>query len=530
MIYGTRSNGNNHGLVLTKPLVAEKMLDLTGYIATNDLSKIRITEPSAGDGAFAVLIIDRLYASSIKYSFNFHEALSNITLYEIDPEMVNMLKDRIDKVLDQLSSSRPEAMILCEDFLLCASIPCDIVIGNPPYVRHENIPGDKKITYRKLFRTFTHRSDLYIAFFEKGLKQLKTNGKLSFITSNRWLKNQYGKNLRDLISSNYRLEEVIDLEGTNPFEEEVLAYPAITTITKAYGGEIPGYYQINDLAELEHFTTNNEPSRKLNIRASNWFAIANSGEKHERYLDTILNQGFKIGIGVATGCDRVFIRKDFPELVEKELLLPILLSKDLRGDKLEWSGNFVLNPFDANGELIDLDKFPMAKLYLLSHQDILNKRHVSRQNQKNWYKTIDKIQKDLTFKDKIILPDMTGNISIFIDKGEFYPHHNLYYITGKSKKQLTLLAALLMSDFVKDQLLEFGNKMNGGYARWQSQNLKKLQVPIIDSIPDNTAFRLIHAYENHNIAEINRLITPNRISEYELTVGQASLFEPEQKY
>jgi len=530
MIYGTRSNGNNHGLVLTKPLVVEKMLDLVGYVATIDLSKLRITEPSAGDGAFAVLIINRLFTSSIKFGFNFQEALSNITLYEIDPEMVKMLSERIDATLKQLSASRPETMIRCEDYLLSASTPCDIVIGNPPYVRHENIPEDKKVAYRKLFRTFTHRSDLYIAFFEKGLKQLKTNGQLSFITSNRWLKNQYGKNLRDLISSNYRIEEVIDLEDTNPFEEDVLAYPAITTITKAYGGEMPGYYQIKDLDELENFTKSNKPSRTLNLRASNWFATTNSGEKHERNLDTILNQGFKIGIGVATGCDRVFIRKDFPELVEKELLLPILLSKDLRGDKLEWGGNFILNPFGVNGELIDLDIFPMAKLYLLSHQDILNKRHVTRQNQKNWFKTIDKIQKDLTFRDKIILPDMSGNISIFIDKGEFYPHHNLYFITGKNKKQLTLLAALLMSDFVKDQLLEFGNKMNGGYARWQSQNLKKLQVPIIDSIPGDTAFRLIHAYENHNIGEINRLITPHRISEYELTVGQASLFEPEQKY
>ena len=530
MIYGTRSNGNNHGLVLTKPLVVEKMLDLAGYSATIDLSKLRITEPSAGDGAFAISILNRLHASSIKFGFNFQEALSNITLYELDPVMVDMLSERIDEALKQISAIRPESMIRCEDYLLCASTPSDIVIGNPPYVRHENIPEGKKVVYRKLFRTFTHRSDLYIAFFEKGLKQLKPNGKLSFITSNRWLKNQYGKNLRDLISSNYRLDEVIDLEGTNPFEEEVLAYPAITTITKAYSGEMPGYYQINDLARLENFTTNNKPSRTLNIRASNWFATANNGEKHEGNLDTILNQGFKIGIGVATGSDRVFIRKDFTELIEKELLLPILLSKDLRGDKLEWGGNYILNPFGANGGLIDLEKFPKAKAYLLSNQNILNKRHVTQKNHKNWYKTIDKIQRDLTFRDKIILPDMSGNTSIFIDKGEFYPHHNLYYITGKNKKQLTLLAALLMSDFVKDQLLEFGNKMNGGYARWQSQNLKKLQVPIIDSIPSDTAFKLTNAYLNHNITEINRLITPSHISEYKITLGQASLFEPEQNY
>jgi adenine-specific DNA-methyltransferase len=127
MIYGTRSNGNYHGLVLTKPLVVEKMLDLVGYVATSDLSNVRITEPSAGDGAFAVLIIHRLFTSSLQHKFNFQEALSNITLYEIDPEMVKMLSERIDATLKQLSASQPETMIRCEDYLtipdkLCQSI------------------------------------------------------------------------------------------------------------------------------------------------------------------------------------------------------------------------------------------------------------------------------------------------------------------------------------------------------------------------------------------------------------------------
>lgn len=530
MIYGTRSNGNNHGLVLTKPLVVEKMLDLAGYNMYSDLSRITILEPSAGDGAFAVAIINRLYKSSLKFGFNFQESLSNIKLFEIDEKMVSLLIERIDLTLNVLSAYRPETMVVHGDFLLSNAALFDIVVGNPPYVRHENIPEDLKIAYRKLFRTFTHRSDLYVAFFEKGMRLLKQDGRLSFITSNRWLKNQYGKKLRDFITSNYSLEEVIDLENTSPFEEEVLAYPAITTIKKASGSGMPGYYQINDLKELECFTTDIKPKSRLNTKASNWFAKHTFGEAHDKFLDTITNQGFKIGIGVATGCDRVFIRNDFKELVENELLLPILISKDLRGDKLKWSGNFILNPFNSKGELIDLDRFPKAKAYLFLHKEALDNRHVARKNNNNWYKTIDKIQAELTFQDKIILPDLSGNKSIFIDKGEFYPHHNLYYITGRSKTQLTLLAAILTSDFVRLQLLEYGNKMNGGYVRWQSQNLKKLRVPIIDAIPKLTADKIIKAYYENNIAEINRLMTPVQISEYELTEGQMSLFEPEELY
>ena len=326
------------------------------------------------------------------------------------------------------------------------------------------------------------------------------------------------------------MEEVIDLENTSPFEEEVLAYPAITLIKKTSIPGIPRYIQLNNIDDLGHLTNEYKQQRVLNMRASNWFAKPINGEAHEKYLDTILNQGFKIGIGVATGCDRVFIRNDFQKLVENELLLPILVSKDLKGDKLKWSGNFILNPFKRNGELIDLDKFPKAKAYLLLQQEALKNRHVAKKNPNNWYKTIDRIQTDLTFEDKIILPDLSGNKSIFIDKGEFYPHHNLYYITGKSNNQLVLLAAILTSDFARIQLSEFGNKMNGGYARWQSQNLKKLRVPIIDAIPKSTADKIISAYYENNITEINRLITPIKISEYELTEGQMTLFEPEELY
>ena len=75
---------------------------------------------------------------------------------------------------------------------------------------------------------------------------------------------------------------------------------------------------------------------------------------------------------------------------------------------------------------------------------------------------------------KILLPDMSGNSYIFVDDGEFYPLHNIYYITGDSNIKLYILAAILMSDFAKNQLAAITNKMNGGFLRWQSQYLKKI--------------------------------------------------------
>jgi len=527
MRYGIRSNGNSHGVVLTKPIVVKAMLDRIGYSADIDLRDFKVIEPAAGNGAFAVAIIDRLYASSIKFGFSFQKALSNLVFFEIDKEMAALLNERIESRLNKYSSSVPPNLIRVEDFLLAKTWKCDLVIGNPPYVRHENIPQEQKRVYRKRFSTFRYRSDLYIAFYEKSLRTLKDQGTLSFICSNRWLKNQYGNGLRDLIHLSYSLVEIIDLENSSPFEEDVIAYPAITTIRNSKEQTVAGYYEIDDISKLNKLDHTAKSYRNLNIsNTQNWFSYETGEASYTKFLDSIENQGFKIGIGVATGLDKVFIRKDFKSLVEDELLIPILTSKDLKNNHFKWSGNYILNPFDHNGKLIDLAKYPKAKDYFESKRSLLDKRYVAKKNPHFWYRTIDRIQPSLTNKDKIVLPDISGNIHLFIDRGNYYPHHNLYYISGNNYDKLVLLAALLMSDFVRNQLLELGTKMNGGYPRWQSQNLKKLRIPIIDAIPQKTSELLKEAYHSRDYETINKLITKEEISNYDFQFGQLKLFEP----
>ncbi len=531
MIYGTRSNGNSHGLVLTKPQVVEFMLDRVGFTAKMNLRDIKVIEPAAGDGAFAIEIIDRLYLSSLEFDFPFQQAISNLTFFEIDVEMADLLKERVRYKLNYYSASIPEGLIRIEDFLLSKTNKCDLVIGNPPYVRHENIPEVLKKEYRNIFGTFTHRSDLYIAFYEKGLKLLKNEGILTFICSNRWLKNQYGKGLRKLIHLTYSLKEIIDLEETCPFEENVIAYPAITTIIKSSHSAKASYYKINNLSNLVGFDFEAVSLRTICTSNSlNWFPLNSKGYQYEKFLDSIENQGFEIGIGVATGSDKVFIRNDFKTFVEHDLLIPILTSRDLKNNQLNWSGNYILNPFNKDGGLIDLNRFPKAKNYLESKREILDKRHISKKNPKFWYKTIDRINQNLTNEYKIVLPDISGNSHLFIDKGNFYPHHNIYYIKGNGYDKLAILAALLMSDFVLNQLLELGTKMNGGYPRWQSQNLKKLRIPLINAIPVESAAALLNAYHSRDYKIINELIAEDNLSKYDIFSGQTKLFEPEPQY
>ena len=98
MNHGKRANGKAHGVVNTKVSVVKKMLDLVGYKGNKDLSKIKILEPSAGNGAFAIEIITRLYESSNKYGFNFNLALSNIYLCELNEQIANELQDNLSLI------------------------------------------------------------------------------------------------------------------------------------------------------------------------------------------------------------------------------------------------------------------------------------------------------------------------------------------------------------------------------------------------------------------------------------------------
>lgn len=497
-LYGLRRNGVSHGDVFTSPRVVRFMLDLIGYTSDKDLSAYNVLEPSFGHGDFLIEIQNRLIQSAKKFNFDASEIMSkNIYGCEID-------RAKYDNCIYTLKSEMPNFRPLnlkTEDFLFSLwDTQFDFIIGNPPYIRYENIPREARNLYKNKFYTFHYRSDLYVLFYEHCLKNLSVNGRHCFICSNRWLKNEYGKKLRALISSCYHLEYIIDVEKLDAFRELVLAYPSITLISNTGTDKNVKLAQIKDISELDKPI----PFKQKTLESlENWddlFLSDNVGE-----LSSIEHQGFRIGIGVATGADKIFISKDLESCVEKELLMPLVNAKDLTRNEFNWKGSYILNPYNENGSILNLDKYPKAKQYLEQFKSILSRRHIVK-NGRIWYSLIDKIKPELLNIPKILLPDISGNDIIFIDKGAFYPAHNIYYITGKSFEELELLAAILMSRFVRAQIECISNKMNGGLPRWQSQSIKRIKIPIISNIPPKFKDRLVDAYHSRNISDINEIV------------------------
>ena len=524
MLYGERKRGGEHGVVHTRQQVVEVMLDMVGYDPARNLQNVRILDPSAGYGAFSRAIIARLLASSRAHGFDVKEALNNVRFFEIDEASASILRNGLLEEFNELGPDDLTRIVCVQDYLLSPNDTYDVIVGNPPYVRHENIPAEQRDAYKRLFSTFSSRSDLYIPFYEKGLRSLSKGGVLSFICANRWLKNQYGKRLRRLVASSFDLTEIIDLENADVFEDSVSAYPAITTIRHTSPTKKSKYYSLEDVDSLGSWPGLGAPDIELSLRHDNWFRPDYRWNGRCVDLTSMEDQGFQVGIGVATGKDAVFIQDEFPADVESELILPILKTRDLRGKHIAWGGKHLLSPYDANGQLIALDDYPGAKAFFESHAEALKGRHVARKSPQRWYRTIDRVKPGLLHQPKIVLPDMTGNGRVFIDDGQYYPHHNLYYILHPHREFLEVMAGLLMTDFVRDQLESIGNKMNGGFPRWQSQYLRQLRVPRISSMPEGHRQDVRSAWQSYDADRLNELLNVEVFSTFDSEPQQGILF------
>lgn len=494
--YNISTQWELEGDVFTSPKVVRYILDLIGYTPDKDLSLYKILEPSCGEGAFLIEIIHRILFSARLHNFDPCPIIeNNIVAYDIDPKKIKQCRQRILYTFP--GSTAP--CLKVKDFLQEDSLEkFDFIVGNPPYIRYEKIPVATRTAYKKEFATFHYRADLYVLFFEKTLKSLKPGGVHGFICANRWLRNEYGKKLRELIAHNFRLHAIVDMEQANAFQENVLAYPAITIISNESPSRLFNYTKVDNVDQLEW----KRPTSKKMSTTEDWSQMF-CDITHNNALLSIEEQGFHIGIGIATGADNIYISPSLKGEVEEKLLLPAINARDLTGNKKNWHGEYLLNPYDKDGQLVDLSCFPKAKIYLEKNKTILSNRHVAKKNPLKWYRTIDKVKPDLQKMPKILIPDISGNSVLFIDEGEYYPLHNIYYITGEDLHLLRILCAILMSDFVNKQIQDISNCMNGGYPRWQSQHLRKLRIPYIKGIKPEQACLLEEAYNKKDFQQIN---------------------------
>ena len=514
------------GVVYTKDWVVKLVLDIAGYTTEKALWKKVIVEPSCGNGSFLREIIYRLLKTSARdHSLDYEHLAKCIRCFDLDSDAVKSCKRMTEKILKEFGISEKDASfladtwILCADYLLSGEISADFVVGNPPYLRAAEIPPDARDKYIARFSTMTKGCDIFVGFFQKGMESITyCNGVLCFICADRWMQNQYGKNLRNLISSYYHIDTLVRMHEVDAFEEEVSAYPAITRID-LNGGKIKyvdctaafGQENVTELQSwLNHGSTDcdgknfsatflNHPCDDAMIPLANPKTVRNVTKLMHQF-PTLEDSGVKIGIGLATGRDDVYIVDD-PSVVEEDRLLPVFNMRDWRRRNVK--DKWLINPWNEDGSLVRLSDYPRMKSYFERYRSDIASRHVAKKNSDSWYRTIDKVNWSILGMPMLLFPDMAKNAEPVYSDGSKYPCHNCYWLVSDIW-DMKVLGGLLMSEIAESFVDTLGVKMRGGTKRFQAQYLRLIHVPEPGNISSETANQLRIAFETNNRNAANK--------------------------
>ena len=523
---------NSRGAVFTRQEVVAFILDLAGYTKNRPLHEMRLLEPSFGGGDFLLPIIERLLTAwrAVRPNGSALQDLSNaIKAVELHHDTYRSTHTAVIDLLKRERLETDTAVALADRWLLQGDFllapldgDFDFVAGNPPYVRQELIPALLLAEYRSRYLTMYDRADIYIPFIERSLSVLSDGGSLGFICADRWMKNRYGGPLRNLIAERFHLKMYVDMVDTPAFHSDVIAYPAITIISR----EAPGATRIahrpaidrttlatladllnapvltkksSVVCELARVTNGAEPWL---LESSDQMALIRRLESCFPLLEEV---GCKVGIGVATGADKAFI-DNFDSLdVEPDRKVPLVTTKDIASGEVKWHGQGVINPFAESGGLVDLQEYPRLQRYLEDRREIIARRHCARKNPNNWYRTIDRITPALAAKPKLLIPDIKGEAHIVFEGGGLYPHHNLYYITSNDW-DLRALQAVLLSSVTRLFIATYSTKMRGGFLRFQAQYLRRIRIPIWADVSETLRKELVKAAIARDIKACNQAV------------------------
>ena len=213
------------------------------------LLNLKILDPSCGTGLFLVemssLLLSILLANPIYANISPEEKASIIDKifsqlygFDIDSNSVKVTKiillqfylQKISKVYSEteLTAFINRLKVSETNFLegkITPSSKYNIIIGNPPYVRHHGLPTtsikalrDELDNYYSVFSDllfkWDKKADLYIYFWLKSVTQVFEGGVIALVLSRAWLSSQYTNPLQQVLITSFSLDLVLEL----PFE------------------------------------------------------------------------------------------------------------------------------------------------------------------------------------------------------------------------------------------------------------------------------------------------------------------------
>ena len=489
-----------NGVVYTPQPIVETMLNSD---VCPDMAGKRILDPACGNGQFLVEIVKQVCERLLKNELAIYDAkkekqkeflkeekrqlvstLQGLTGFDIDKEALEECKERLDNVMKGYGHEpHPWGLFhmdCLKDLDEFKSMPkFDIVIGNPPYVRIQNLSDErKKALQSKNFELISGCSDLYILFFEIGFYFLKHRGQLIYITPNSYFKTKAGRELRKHIRRHYKIDFLCDFKHVQVFEGKS-TYTAIVSLNNSapdFGEPKGDFRQCISLDEKGYPVM--EEDCQLVEHATGWSLLSrkeksvlteSNGESPVRLGDVA-----DINVGIQTLADSVFIFPidEHPEF-NSEILRPILKASTMRKGKNK-EQLVLLYPY-YNGKLIPEKQiralYPKEYEYLLSHKERLLGRDKGKGDPEKWY-GFGRSVGLTSFQVKLVTPSMS-------DKPRFDKIDTLFYsgysVTPKKGKGINIdeLAKELNSKRMEGYIKTVSKPFRNGWFSYSKQYLQE---------------------------------------------------------
>ncbi len=389
----------------------------------------------------------------------------------------------------------------------------DIVIGNPPYVRQEEIRELKpllKDVYK--YECYTGTADLFVYFYERSVKLLKAHGALSFITSNKWYRAKYGENLRLFIATHTRLKNLIDFGDEAVFT--AIAYPTIVVATRRERPlnppaesdmvralnwrqthpieQFPKVFLIEAFdvpqAELKKQGWQMEPPTKRKLMAR----IRAAGKPLEKYVNGRFYYGIKTGFNdafVIDGATRARLIAE--DSKSADIIKPFLRGRDVKRWQVEpldlwliyvpWHFPCQLDSSitgaSIRAEVEFKRQYPGVFSHLLKFKNELSARNQAETGIRyEWY-ALQRWGADYWQEwdhPKIILGRFMDKPTYAFDREGYYVNNALSFIAGATEFLVGVLNSSVTWWFLKETCTDLQN----GFIQVHNNNHAEISIPV----------------------------------------------------
>ncbi|QQW89986.1 class I SAM-dependent DNA methyltransferase [Helicobacter pylori] len=382
----------------------------------------------------------------------------------------------------------------------------DCIIGNPPYIRQEQIKDIKPLLEKQYQDFYNSTADIYTYFFALSYHLLKEKGFNAFITSNKYARAKYGAKLREWLLKKTTLVSYMELNALKKVFESATVDTSIISFIKQTPPK-ESDFKYYEPTENDKENLKNTPSllMKQNALSTESFIFANTTlldlrDKMENIGTPLKDWDIQINYGIKTGANEAFIiptekRKEILNACKTQeerkrtetLIKPILRGKDIKRYSYEWASLWVINThngYTSNLKFkippIDIEKYPAIKTHLNSYWDTIATR--SDQGDTPYHLRNCAYLEDFE-KEKIVYGEIVQEPRFYLDNGEcelgyFYAEATSFILTGE---HLHYLLGMLHSKLITFAFKTFyagGGLGESGY-RYKKAFIERLPIPKI---------------------------------------------------